>query len=40
MADDREERPSFVFWLVVAATVFYLGVRLVQGVVWVVERVG
>ncbi|MBT8201928.1 MAG: hypothetical protein HKN74_07835 [Acidimicrobiia bacterium] len=34
-----EERPSAVFWIVVAAAVFYLGVRLVQGVIWVIDRV-
>ncbi len=39
--DDRnldEERPSVFFWVVVAAAIFYLGVRLIQGVVWVAER--
>ena len=35
----QEERPSVFFWVVVLAAVFYLGVRLIQGVVWVVERV-
>lgn len=36
--DIREERPSAVFWIVVLAAGFYLLVRLIQGVVWVVER--
>ena len=39
--DDRdleEERPSLFFWVVVVAAIFYLGVRLIQGVIWVVER--
>ena len=34
----EDERPSVFFWVVVVAAVFYLGVRLIQGVVWVVER--
>lgn len=34
-----QERPSIFFWLVVGAATFYLGVRLVQGVAWLVERV-
>jgi hypothetical protein len=34
----EEERPSPLFWIVVAAAAFYLGVRLIQGVVWVVQR--
>ena len=36
----EDERPSVVFWIVVSAAVFYLGVRLVQGVIWVVDRIG
>ena len=35
-----EERPSFFFWLVVVLATFYLLVRFLQGVVWVVDRVG
>ncbi|MGI9648886.1 MAG: hypothetical protein ACR2OI_10235 [Acidimicrobiia bacterium] len=41
MADDpvEEERSSAVFWIVVAATALYLGVRLLQGLAWVVRQV-
>ena len=35
----EEERPSLVFWIVVAAAAFYLGVRLVQGIVWLIQRI-
>ena len=35
----EEERPSVVFWIVVAAAAFYLGVRLVQGIVWLIQSV-
>lgn len=35
----EEQRPSVVFWLVVVAAAFYLGVRLIQGVLWVVQQV-
>ena len=35
----EEERPSVVFWLVVGVTTLYLGLRLIQGVAWVVQRV-
>ncbi|MEE9532984.1 MAG: hypothetical protein V3W06_01085 [Acidimicrobiia bacterium] len=35
-----EERPSFFFWLVVVLAALYLLVRLLQGVAWVVDRVG
>lgn len=41
---DRPESPSqeegapFSFKLMIALTVIYLGWRLIQGIVWVVER--
>jgi len=40
-ADDPagKERPSVGFWLIVALAGLYLGLRLVQGVVWVVQQV-
>ena len=34
------ERPSFFFWFVVVLAALYLLVRLLQGVAWVVDRVG
>ncbi len=34
----EEERPSAVFWLVVGGAIFYLGVRLIQGVLWVAQQ--
>lgn len=42
MDDGRpeEERPSIVFWIIVVLVVLYLAVRLVQGIGWVVERMG
>lgn len=36
----EEERLSLFFWLVVGAAGFYLGVRLIQTIVWVVQRIG
>ena len=35
----EEERLSVFFWLVVGAATLYLGVRLIQGVLWVVGQV-
>lgn len=37
-AADEELKTPFSFKLMVAAAVLYLGWRLVQGIVWVVER--
>jgi len=37
---DENERPSVVFILIVSLVALYLGVRLVQGVIWVAERFG
>ena len=34
----EEERPSFGFWVMVTLAALYLGLRLVQGVVWVFTR--
>jgi hypothetical protein len=35
-----EERPSVFFWFLVVLAALYLLVRLLQGVAWVVDRVG
>jgi hypothetical protein len=35
-----EERPSIVFWLVVGLAGLYLGLRLIQGVIWVAQQIG
>ena len=35
-----EERPTFFFWVVVVLAALYLLVRLLQGMAWVVDRVG
>ena len=35
-----EERPPMFFWLVVVLATLYLFVRVLQGVAWVVDRVG
>ena len=35
-----EERPTFFFWLVVVLAALYLLVRFLQGVAWIVDRVG
>jgi len=34
-----KERPSVGFWLIAGLAGLYLGLRLVQGLVWVVEQV-
>jgi hypothetical protein len=36
----EEDRPSIVFLLIIGVTALYLGLRLIQGVVWLVERLG
>jgi hypothetical protein len=36
----EEERPSLIFLLIVGVTALYLGLRLIQGVIWVVDRLG
>jgi hypothetical protein len=35
----EEEQPSAVFWIVVGATALYLGLRLFQGMAWLVRQV-
>lgn len=37
---EEEFRTPFSFKLMVALATLYLGWRLVQGVIWVVERIG
>lgn len=37
-ADEADLKTPFSFKLMVVAAVLYLGWRLVQGIVWVVER--
>jgi len=32
------EKPSAGFWVIVIAAALYLGLRLVEGVVWLVDR--
>ncbi len=40
MAEPEEDLPHpWGFWLIVTLAVLYLGWRLVQGIVWLVERV-
>jgi len=41
VADRRaeEEDPSVVFWVVVGATALYLGLRLFQGLAWLIRQV-
>jgi len=34
----EQERTPWSFWLLVGAATLYLGLRLVQGIAWVVER--
>jgi hypothetical protein len=36
--DHEEVRAPFSFKLMIALTVIYLGWRLIQGIVWLVER--
>jgi hypothetical protein len=36
--DQKEVRAPFSFKLMIALTVIYLGWRLIQGIVWLVER--
>jgi hypothetical protein len=36
----EEDRPSILFLLIVGVAALYLGLRLIQGVIWVVERLG
>lgn len=35
---DEEVKAPFTFKLMIALTVLYLGYRLVEGVIWLVER--
>jgi hypothetical protein len=36
----EEDRPSIVFLLITGVTALYLGMRLIQGAIWLVERLG
>ncbi|MGH8913661.1 MAG: hypothetical protein ACRDZM_04000 [Acidimicrobiia bacterium] len=36
---DDDVKPPFSFKLMIVLTVIYLGWRLIQGIVWVVEKV-
>lgn len=33
-----EERAPLMFWVVIAAAAFYLVLRFLQGIAWVLER--
>jgi hypothetical protein len=37
---DEDLRAPFSFRLMIVLTVIYLGYRLVQGILWLVERLG
>lgn len=37
---EEDIKAPFTFKLMIALTVLYLGWRLVQGVIWVVDRIG
>lgn len=37
---DGELKAPFTFKLMIALTVLYLGWRLVQGIIWVIDRIG
>ena len=34
----QEERTPWSFWVLVGAAALYLGLRLVQGIAWLAER--
>lgn len=38
--EDEELKAPFSFKLMVAAVAIYLGWRLVQGVLWLIDRIG
>lgn len=37
---DEEIKAPFTFKLMIVLTVLYLGWRLVQGIIWVIEQIG
>jgi hypothetical protein len=38
-ADGDVPPPPVTFWIMIVLAVLYLGWRLIQGIIWVVERV-
>jgi hypothetical protein len=36
---EEVERPPITFWIMIGLAVLYLGWRLVQGIIWLIDRI-